>query len=285
MRQNKTLNSIFQGLVLFGIVFIMLWGVIGLVYYTLIGELPLDVILLVFLPIGVFVAWFYWGNLLVRFGKTDLAIAHYTNLLRLAPKAPFLFSNRALLHSNQAHHASALADYDKAIELVRAQKRQENTSPSVDLRSDLGGLYGSRASVHFANRQFEAAVADCDTGLAIPDLSPVAIAFLRYNRATALNRLYEYTDALIDIETGEQHALSLPPQQAILLPLLRSQKAIALHQLGRPTEAAAVWQTLIHTNPNYHNIEWLKNAMKWHEQQLEIAQAILTILAQQEKSA
>ncbi len=219
--------------------------------------------------------WFQWAAVLAQLGMPNLAIAHYTNLLRLAPNSPILFSNRALLHLNQANYDDALADYDRAIELVRAQKKQDNAASTVDFRSNLSGLYGSRAAVHIANHDFEPAIADCDTGLAIPDLSPMVQAFLHHNRAAALSELQEYSDALIDIEMGEEHAQSLPDHQAILLPMLRSQKALALYQLERETDAAAVWQTLVRTHPNYQNVEWLKNDMKWRDWQLDVAKQLI----------
>lgn len=289
VRQNDVLDRIFQKIKSAVFIIFLIWSMIAFVYYVLVGEIPVGSALLLSSPfiflIVLFIIWFYWGNFLIQLGKPNLAIAHYTNLLRLNPRSPFLYSSRAVLRLHTKDFSGAVDDYGKAIELVRTQKNQFQQLAGVHVTLDLGLLYGSRAKAHIDNDDFEASIMDCDNGLALPNITSLAKSVLHNNRGVALLELPDYEAALADFEDAETVALTLPkPQQAFSLAVIRSQKALALYQLGRKDDAVTIWQNLLRTHPNYRNIQWLKNDLRWRDWQISIVQDLLT-LSQQGKSS
>ncbi len=280
-----TLSHKVSWLVLILVVMILFWAQKWALYSQVIEQSTfiaflklLSVMLLIILvTFGFFSLWFVWGKVLVRFRRQDLAIAHYTNLLRFTPKLTILYCSRAFEKSKIGDYFGALEDYNRAIELIRTRKNQAKFSGTIELQLDLGTLYGIRAGVYHNMNEYENAIADCDTGLMLPELRPLSIALLHNIRGASLMELKEYEAALADFELDEQVAIRATKYSTEInfIPLLRSQKALALHQLGHETDAAAVWQALVRTHPNYQNVEWLKNDMKWRDWQLDIAKQLI----------
>jgi lipoprotein NlpI len=57
------------------------------------------------------------GNTYDALHKYDLAIADYTEVIRLLPDFEYGYANRALMHSRKGNYQAAIADYDQALRL------------------------------------------------------------------------------------------------------------------------------------------------------------------------
>ncbi len=127
-----------------------------------------------------------WGQVLVRLGRTDEAIAQLDRAIQLAPGEGKLYRARALARLDRQAPAPgsagplAIADFDAAIRLGRAG--------SPDRADDFAG----RARLHFRAREFSAALADANEAIRIkPDLFDATLV-----RIQAFLELKRYSEVL-----------------------------------------------------------------------------------------
>lgn len=255
----------------------LLLGVFGIVVASVGGKLPIGTSLSVLAPILILVGWFvvqfYWGAILQRFGRADLAEQHYSNLIRINSGYTLGYMNRGWMRHQRGDDSGALKDYTKALELADAKAAQK-TSSGVSVNFDVGTVYVNRATIYFRQGAYEAAIAECNAGLSRPNLQPLTQSVLRYNRSTAYLASNQFEAALVDLDYLISEKQDARFQQG-LGEQLHFCKALTLYGLDRVPEAAAEWNALVARNPKYQDMGWIRQQFKWPEMIYEMTEKVI----------
>ena len=136
-----------------------------------------------FIPNSEALKYFKQGNEHADDGNYASAILAYDRAIEAEPEFKAAYNNRGLAKHELGHYAKAIADFRLAIQFA------------PDAAAD---TYFNRArSMHEIDRH-EDALADLDKAIEI-DSDEAAYYFLR---AVAKRNLYQYGDAIIDLETA-----------------------------------------------------------------------------------
>jgi tetratricopeptide (TPR) repeat protein len=105
------------GLLLAGIIIYGIFSILQSGSQQAIGGIVLTSGLPFALVIALLAFFYFWPSTLIRIGRTDLAIAHYSNIIRLRPKSYMDYSHRGALQFQLKNTSAALSDYDQAVML------------------------------------------------------------------------------------------------------------------------------------------------------------------------
>lgn len=155
-------------------------------------------------------------------GEADLAMADYSEAIRLEPTKASTFNSRGKLYFNKQDWPNAEADYNKAIELDPTK----------------GEYWVNRAAVKASTGRFPEALQDVNEGLKVDATLPNGYR----TRFLILQALNMYAESIPDIE----QLLQYTPNDVNLY----YEKARALRVVGKTQEAIPFYDTAIRGNPN-----------------------------------
>jgi tetratricopeptide (TPR) repeat protein len=198
----------------------------------------------------------YSGRAIVWFslGELDIAIADFSEAIRLAPSAP-MYGNRGRGWEAKGEHDKAIADYNEALRLdpqnVTAyvnrgevwRKKGENDKALADyneavrLNPDYANAYNNRGAVWNDKGEHDKAISDFDLAL---QLDP-RHAFAYSNRGHAWKAKEEYDKAIADYSA----ALRIDPQYARAV----ESRGRAWYEKGDNDKAVADFNEALRLNP------------------------------------
>ncbi len=255
------------------------WLVLSLIFGTVIGSVAITLfiphisfvgklLILMLVPslalIGVH-NWLMimWGVLLIIARRLTLAEAHYTNLIRMSPKLAAAYDQRGVVRHALNKPDDALRDFDHALVLVKQQSSASSVSLGFSITLAPASILRNRAATHVQRGDYAAAIADCDAGLAQPDLEANTRHHLRLNRASANLCAGDYAVALAELDTIS--ALQTDKRYKHFWLFLT---ALAQQGAGQTEAARATWQALIDHMPNYQKQTWLRQKYRTLPQSL-----------------
>jgi TonB family protein len=167
------------------------------------------------------------GNAMFNKGDLEGAIAEYSKVLAVDPKSKYALFDRGLAYEKQNKQNLAIADYTKAIEIDPRYQTAFNSRGLAQL--DLGNLdeavndftkaiginslgkvapmaYNNRSIVRRRQKQFDAAMDDCNAALQIDPKYGYALI----NRGTIERIQNKFEQAMKDFDAG----ISLSPKTA-----------------------------------------------------------------------
>ena len=158
------------------------------------------------------------GHIQLLRGQLDMAIAGYSDAIRLNPRFADAYNNRGIAYEKKGEIDRALKDYNEAIEID----------------PNLAVAYSNRGNARSQLGRYEEALADFDEAIRLNPDYPEDYN----NRGNARSQLGRYEEALADFD----EAIRLNPDYAIAY----SNRGNARSQLGRYEEALTDYNEEVH---------------------------------------
>ena len=204
-----------------------------------------------------FMAHGNFGSALMTKGKTQKALDHFRQALRLKPDHVLLYLNRGGTYAELGFYENAFADFNKAIRIKKDfaasyqcrgiiyskigqyQKAVEDFNVSLRLKTDDANAYHHRAKAYAGLNLYQPAMKDFNKAIA---LHPDNADFLN-SRGNFYFNLNQYQRAAADFDK----AIRLNPQSADVY----SNRGAVYARLGEYGPAIKYFNKALATNPDY----------------------------------
>jgi tetratricopeptide (TPR) repeat protein len=190
------------------------------------------------------------GNIEYFASNYGMALANYTEAIRLNPKYAWAYRNRGLARDYLGDLIGAITDYDQAI--------------SLDPQ-DVAAYY-NRGLARYDQGDLDGAIRDYDQAIRLDPQDAAA----HYNRGEAYYAQGQQKHALVDFEKANQ----LEPGYKWAIAGL----GVTLHALGREEEAKERWQSLLATDERFLDAEWVGAELEWRPELIEEARKLIAKL-------
>lgn len=179
--------------------------------------------------------WSNRGNGRAGQNQLESALADYEKAIELAPLAADPYLNRGAVFEAQGKFDAALADYDKVLE--------------IDPNDAMG--YNNRGNAKAGKQLWEEALADYRKAAEIDS----NFAFARANSVLVMYQIGKKEEALKEIRNLVRKYPMFPDMRAALTAILWENK--------EQGEAESNWVAAIRLDNRYQDIEWVKNIRRW----------------------
>jgi tetratricopeptide (TPR) repeat protein len=125
-------------------------------------------------------------------GRTNKAIADFTEAIRLDPKVGVYHRNRGVAYANKRRLPDAIADFTEAVRL----------DPNINLAPTNAYSYRARAAVYEQEHAYSSAIADFSEAIR---LDP-EVAEVHFRRGIAYKNTGEYANAIVDFNEARRLA-------------------------------------------------------------------------------
>lgn len=194
-------------------------------------------------------AWSNRGNARVSQNKLDSAIADFNKAMELAPTASDPYLNRGAALEGLGQWEAAIADYNHVLEL-------EPNDPAA---------YNNRGNAEAGLGNWDVAIADFQKAA---ELAP-QYAFARANYALAQYQIGQTDEAVRTMRNLVRKYPKFADMRAAL--------TAALWVQGKQGEAESQWVSAVGLDRRYKDIDWVKTTRRWPPQIAAALEKFLTL--------